>query len=166
MDGLLNLPAEKYSHGLREMVAREAGIGSYVIETVERCSGGHVPKRQAEKLVVKASVDFDEFYAQSSIESPEEHKEARTTDMKGIVMRPATQKAALKKRAHRLSKRLSPGEKSKTNGQCSECLQYCTRYSHTWYGIWWFIPIRARQEKTHRETRVGQYRKTCGSGNQ
>ena len=50
LDAELNLPAEKYSHGLRQLVAHEAGKGSYdeAVEAVDRYSGGYIPKRQSQ----------------------------------------------------------------------------------------------------------------------
>lgn len=124
LDAELNLPQERYSHGLRRLMAKESGQGSYAeaIEAVESYSGGHIPKRQAEELVIRAAVDFDEFYAQAILEESDNLEIRRaasllilTVDQKGIVMRPedlrpATQKAALKSR-HKLAHRLSPGEK-------------------------------------------------------
>lgn len=124
LDAELNLPPERYSHGLRRLVSKESGKGSYAeaIEAVESYSGGHIPKRQAEELVIRAAIDFDEFYAQAIQEEADSLEIRRaasfqilTLDQKGIVMRPedlrpATQKAALKS-CHKLSKRLSPGEK-------------------------------------------------------
>jgi hypothetical protein len=63
LDMALNLPKEKYSHGLGRMVAQESGKGSYdeAIEAVERYSGGHVPKKQAEELVIRSAVDFKDL---------------------------------------------------------------------------------------------------------
>ena len=50
LDAELNLPREKYSHGLRQWVAHEAGKGSYdeAVEAVDRYSGGYIPKRQSQ----------------------------------------------------------------------------------------------------------------------
>lgn len=117
-DGALNLPKERYSHGLRRLSAIEASRGSFAeaIGAVERTSGGHVPKRQAEQLARRAAVDFNAFYAQRQIEAADEQDVlVISADGKGIVMLPGalrkgTQDAASKS-AHKLTNRLSKGEK-------------------------------------------------------
>lgn len=117
-DGALNLPRERYSHGLRRLSAIEASRGSFeeAIEAVERASGGHVPKRQAEQLARRAAVDFNAFYAQRQIEAADGHDVlVISADGKGIVMLPgalrkATQDAA-NRSTHKLTSRLSKGEK-------------------------------------------------------
>ena len=48
LDAELNLPAEKYSHGLRQLVAHEAGSYDEAVEAVDRYSGGYIPKRQSQ----------------------------------------------------------------------------------------------------------------------
>ena len=117
-DGALNLPRERYSHGLRRLSAIEASRGSFeeAIEAVERASGGHVPKRQAEQLARRAAVDFDAFYAQRQIEAADGHDVlVISADGKGIVMLPdALRKAtrdAASRSSHKLTSRLSKGEK-------------------------------------------------------
>lgn len=64
MDGALNLPEEKYSFTLQRIVAEEAAKGSFdnVVELVEKHTGAHVPKRQAEEIAASAATDFTEFY--------------------------------------------------------------------------------------------------------
>ncbi len=118
-DAALNLPVERYSHGLRELAATEAARGSFdgVVEAVEAATGQHVGKRQVEELAGRAAVDFEAFYAQAP------RPEAEATDVvvlsadgKGIVMRPgalrpATAKAAAKAKP-KLATRLSKGEKA------------------------------------------------------
>lgn len=118
MDAALNLPAERYSHGVRRLVAEESAHGSFdeVVERVSQLTGAHVPKRQVEELAVRAAKDFDAFYAERAVA-------AETTsdllilsfDGKGIAMRhedlrPATQ-AAAEATSRRLHTRLAPGEK-------------------------------------------------------
>ena len=63
-DGLLNLPAEHHSHGLRRLVAQEATRGSFeeAGQAVERATGVHVAKRQVEALAARAATDVEEFY--------------------------------------------------------------------------------------------------------
>jgi hypothetical protein len=47
-DAVLNLPEERYSHGLRRMAAEEAARGSFdeAAAAIERGCGQHVPKRR------------------------------------------------------------------------------------------------------------------------
>lgn len=66
-DGGLNLPAERHSHGLRELAAIEAARGSFdgAVDAIERGTGQHVGKRQVEGLAQRSAVDFEAFYAGS-----------------------------------------------------------------------------------------------------
>ncbi|MDQ6797235.1 MAG: ISKra4 family transposase [Actinomycetota bacterium] len=118
-DASLNLPAERYSHGLRELAAIEAARGSFdgVVEAIGRASGQHLGKRQVEELAARAAVDFEAFYAQAR------RPEAEPTDVvvlsadgKGIVMRPGALRPATAKAAAtavpKLATRLSKGEKA------------------------------------------------------
>ena len=52
LDAELNLPTDKFSHGLHERVAFEVVKGSFELASasVERTTGGKVAKRQAEEL--------------------------------------------------------------------------------------------------------------------
>ena len=118
--GDLNLPQEKYSFGVRKRMATEAVKNSFdeAVAAVSTSTGAHVPKRQAEELVSRAAVNFEEFYDQESVVlEPEESGEllVLSVDGKGVVMRESdlrqpTQKAA-QKRKQKLSSKLSPGEK-------------------------------------------------------
>lgn len=118
LDVELNLPPEKYSHGLQRMAAIEAARGSYdeALEAVERYTHGNVPKRQAEELMKKIVCDFEAFYAQPVfVQVMSASLLVLSLDAKGIVMRhedlrEATRQAA-EKNQHKLSKRLSKGEK-------------------------------------------------------
>jgi hypothetical protein len=125
LDGELNLPKERYSHEVRRRVAEEAAKGSFdeTVESVGQHSGAHVPKRQAEELVVRAAQDFDDFYAAREAKASSDGSGADeagsilvlSTDGKGVVMRredlrPATRQAA-ESRRHKLAGRLSKGEK-------------------------------------------------------
>jgi hypothetical protein len=122
MDAALNLPEEKYSHGVRRFVAENAALSfDDVRHLLLRRTGASVPKRQIEQLAVRTAVDFDAFYAERRA-SEGMNEPARfgdllvmTFDGKGIVMmpkdlRPATQKAA-KKAVRKLATRLTAGEK-------------------------------------------------------
>jgi hypothetical protein len=124
LDGQSNLPAERYSHGLRERVAEAVADGSYdgTVERIDRHTAGHVPKRQAEEMSRSAAADFDSFYRERECRgeggSNKEKKEeflAMSMDGKGIVMRhedlrEQTQRLA-EEEGHKLTKRLSKGEK-------------------------------------------------------
>jgi hypothetical protein len=52
---------------LRRRVAEEAARGSFdqAVNQIERTTAGHVPKRQAEQLVVRAAQDMAAFYTES-----------------------------------------------------------------------------------------------------
>lgn len=94
LDGVLNLPQEKYSLEVRRRAAIEAAKGAFDegIKTLEMYTGAQVPKRQFEELVIRAAQDFEAFY-------DERQRRARadpqmgpilvlTVDGKGVVMRP------------------------------------------------------------------------------
>ena len=119
LDAELNLPADKYSHGLRQRVAQEVAKGSFdaAVQSIERGTGGKVPKRQAETVSVEISQDFEAFYASRQASEPEATADplVLSEDGTGIVMRPeglreGTRKAAERSR-HKLKTRLSRGEK-------------------------------------------------------
>ena len=117
-DGLLNLPVERHSHGLRRFAALEACRGSFeeAAGAIERATGQHVGKRQVETLAARAAIDVEDFYA------TREQPQAVPTDVlvisadgKGIVMRPDSLRPATAKAAAasttKLQTRLSKGEK-------------------------------------------------------
>ena len=121
LDGALNLPPGKYSHGLQELLSNETAKGAFdeAVATIGKMTGGHVPKRQAEELTPKMAIDFDAFYAKRAVENPEETDDllVLSTDGKGVVMREealreATRRAAERKRGKKKGSRLKPGEKS------------------------------------------------------
>lgn len=117
-DAVLNLPAEKHSHGLRRLAAIEAARGSFdeVSSAITRASGVRVGKRQVEQLAAAAAVDVAGFYAAAKPgTSPDTDPLVLSADGKGIVMRPeglreATRRAAASSN-HKLATRLSQGEK-------------------------------------------------------
>jgi hypothetical protein len=119
LDGVLNLPEEKHSHGLRKMAAIEAARGSVeaACAAVARATGVRIGKRQLEELARRCAAHVDAFYLQRVIEpAPDGWPLVLTFDGKGIVMlpdalRPATAKAAAAAEG-RLATRLSPGEKN------------------------------------------------------
>ena len=121
MDAKLNLPDGLFSHEVSRRVAEAIAQGPYeaAIESVDSTSGAHIARRQAERLVIKAAVDFDAFYAMRAATVPMGSRESIlviTVDGKGIVMRQedlreSTRKAA-KKASRKLKHRLTKGEKA------------------------------------------------------
>jgi len=117
-DAGLNLPTERYSHGLRALAAVEASRGSFddAVAAIEGATGQKVGKRQVEALAAAAASDFDDFYATRKPASADPGDlVVLSADGKGIVMRPealrpATARAAKDAKA-KLSTRLSKGEK-------------------------------------------------------
>ncbi|HEV8556427.1 MAG TPA: ISKra4 family transposase [Actinophytocola sp.] len=115
-DAVLNLPAEKHSHGLRRIAAVEAARGSFdaAAAAITRASGVRIGKRQVENLATRAGVDIDAFYA-ARAPGPGADTDAvvMTYDAKGVVMRPEALREATARNAasRKLSTRLSRGEK-------------------------------------------------------
>lgn len=118
LDAALNLPPDKYSHGVRCKVGMESAKGSFeeTVEAVKENTGASIAKRQAEQVAQAASADFDEYYKSKA---QEDSKDAdilvMTTDGKGVVMRQEDLREATRKAAeaaqHKLKTRLSKGEK-------------------------------------------------------
>jgi hypothetical protein len=120
MDAELNLPPEAQSFGVRRRVAIEAAKGSFdeAVEAMTTQTGAVVSKRQAEKLTAAAAQDFETFYARRpsrEVLAVEGEIVVLTADAKGIVVRHEDLRDATRKAAegseHKLSKRLSKGEK-------------------------------------------------------
>ena len=93
LDAQLNLPEEKYSHGLRKRLAIEVARGAYdeAVAALSRSNGVMVPKRQVEQLAVRAAADFEAFYdARHAASAAEEAKSGElvvlTSDGKGVPM--------------------------------------------------------------------------------
>ena len=121
LDAQLNLPSERYSLELRRRVAENAAKSSFdeTLETIEKTTGAHIPKRQVEELTQRAALDFDSFYKTRQYNPADEATTGPilviTTDGKGVVMheqdlREQTRKAA-QKRKPQMETRLSKGEK-------------------------------------------------------
>ncbi len=119
VDAVLNLPADRFSFGVRERVVEEAIRGSFesAVKAVGETTGASVAKRQAEEIVRAAAVDFTAFYAEDAVPVASDAQTllVLTADGKGIVMRAdglrdATRQAA-EKGSHKLERRLSKGEK-------------------------------------------------------
>lgn len=117
-DALLNLPAERHSHGLRRAAAIESARGSFddAVSAIERASGQRLGKRQVEGLAARAAADFDAFYAERE-RAPAQQGDVLviSCDGKGVVMRHDALRAATAKAAtttnKKLATRLSKGEK-------------------------------------------------------
>ena len=121
LDAELNLPDKKYSLELSRRVAEEATKSSFdeTFESIGKNTGGHIPKRQIEEIVRLAALDFDAFYEMRQGQPPVDEQSGSimvmSVDGKGVVMRTQdlreqTRKAA-KTRKHKMSTRLSKGEK-------------------------------------------------------
>lgn len=119
LDAVLNLPEEKYSHGLRKVAAIEAARGSMEAAgaAITRATGVTIGKRQVEELARRCAAHVEAFCLQR-VTAPalDGCPLILTFDGKGIVMlpealRPATAKAAASAQ-NRLATRLSPGEKN------------------------------------------------------
>jgi len=122
LDAELNLPPERYSHGVQRRVAVEAAKNSFdeVVATLNDYTGAHVPKRQAEELVQGAAQDFAAFYDSQRQATARELKATSqvlviSTDGKGIPVRKADlraqTRAAAEERQPHLQHRRSKGEK-------------------------------------------------------
>lgn len=117
-DGLLNLPLQRHSHGLRRLAAIESSRGSFeqAAAAITRATGQQVGKRQVEALTARAAADVEDFYATRPDTEPAEGDVlVLSADGKGIVMRPDSLRAATAKAAAaattKLATRLSKGEK-------------------------------------------------------
>ena len=134
LDAQLNIPPERYSLELRRRVAENAAKSSFdeTLETIEKTTGAHIPKRQVEELTQRAARDFDAFY-ETRHSNPAEQATTGSilvisTDGKGVVMheqdlREQTRKAA-QKRKPRMETRLSKGEKKNANRMATVAAVY------------------------------------------
>lgn len=105
-DAVLNLPAGRHSHGLRELAAVEATRGSYeeAKAAIERASGQVLGGRQVEELARAAATDVDAFYEQVRREEAPDDVLVVAADGKGIVMRPDSLREPTRKKAYAASK--------------------------------------------------------------
>ena len=117
-DGLLNLPAERHSHGIRRLAAVEASRGSFeeAAASIGGRTGTPIGKRQVESLTARAAADVGDFYAtRRPPPSAENELLVISADGKGIVMRPDSLRPATAAKAAgasaKLKTRLSKGEK-------------------------------------------------------
>ena len=106
---------------MRRLVAVNTAKNSFdeAVETIDKATGGYIPKRQVEELTQRAARDFDAFYEKRQCNVEENGQTGAllviTVDGKGVVMhekdlREQTRKAA-KKRKQKMGARLSKGEK-------------------------------------------------------
>lgn len=121
LDAELNLPDKKYSLELCRRVAEEAAKSSFdeTFESINKYTGARVAKRQIEEIVMRSAQDFDAFYKMRQEDACADKGIGSilvmSVDGKGVVMRmqdlrEQTRKAAMK-RKHKMSARLSKGEK-------------------------------------------------------
>lgn len=125
LDAALNLPAERYSFGIRRRAAEAATNGAFdeVVQLLTTQSSAAVAKRQVEEVVRRAAEDFNDFYLARRLAWPAETDASSdvlvlTFDGKGVPMRhadlrPATQAAAAR-RVRKLATRVTKGEKRDT----------------------------------------------------
>lgn len=118
LDAELNLPPERYSHGVQLRVAEEVARGSFGEAglAIERTTAAAVPKRQLEEIAERSAQDFEAFYEECPhVEDAATDLLVQSFDGKGIVMRKEDLREATRQAAeaqpHKLEKRLSKGEK-------------------------------------------------------
>jgi hypothetical protein len=122
LDAELNLPVERYSHGLRRQVAQAAAKNSFseVVLEIQQTTGAQIAKRQVEELAERASWDFDAFYQTRQAAAQRDSASSGailvlSVDGKGVVMRVADLREGTKQRAQqrtqKVKHRLSAGEK-------------------------------------------------------
>ena len=105
MDGQLNLPPELYALSLREEIAAAAVEASFdrSVARVDEATAGHVPKRQAEQLVLRAATDFEAFYSTREVPANDALTprafQLMSSDGKGVTMRPEALRDATRKAA-------------------------------------------------------------------
>jgi len=105
LDERLSLPKEIYALSLRKRVAEAAADASYdrSVKRVDGDTDGHVPKRQAEAEVTRASQDFDMFYAERTPPANDalssKGLQMGSVDCKGVTMRPEALRDATRKEA-------------------------------------------------------------------
>ncbi len=102
LDAVLNLPSDKYSHGVRRQVATLVGKTSFedAATTMSKSTGAPVPKRQVEQMTQALAGDFDAYYEQRSAEPVEETASLLVLgfDGTGVHMRPEALREATRKK--------------------------------------------------------------------
>jgi hypothetical protein len=125
LDERLGLPREIYSLGLRRLVAEEVRAQSWdqAVARIDAMTGGHVPKRQAEELAVRAAQDFDAFYAERNWAEPANDTANSATllvlscDGKGVAMRPDALRDATRKQAEEAQREDVRGDPTEVRAQ-------------------------------------------------
>lgn len=109
LDKELNLPIDKYSHGLKNRAMIEAVKNSFDegVSAVELTTGGKVPKRQLELLVANVSADFSRFYECKEPEPVDDENDilVLSVDGKGIIMIEKDLREITRKNAERKKKK-------------------------------------------------------------
>ncbi len=119
LDAQLNLPPDNYSDGRRRRLAGDVSLMSFDEATsrLDPTTGGPIPKRQSEPVVVKGAQDFEAFYETRRADESEASEDVLvlTTDAQGLVRRQEDRREATRQAAQRteppLQIRLSPEEK-------------------------------------------------------
>jgi len=105
LDEALSLPPELYALSMREHIVHAAIDPSFdrSVQRVDDATAGHVPKRQAEQLVVRAAADFEEFYKTRTPPANDtlsaKGLQVMSSDCKGVTMRPEALRDATRKEA-------------------------------------------------------------------
>ena len=105
LDLKLNLPTDRYSFEVRQRVAYFAVTVSLdtALAMMDRTTGAHVPKRQAQQLVVRSAADFAEFYERpigpANDAVPHDALLVLSADCTGLSMIPSALREATRKRA-------------------------------------------------------------------
>jgi len=104
----LNLPKDKYSHGLKNRSLIEAVKNSFDegVSAIKLTTGGKVPKRQLELLVANVSQDFSQFYEDKEPKVVDKENDilVLSVDGKGIVMIEKDLREITRKNAQRKKK--------------------------------------------------------------
>lgn len=134
LDAALNLPPDKYSHGVRACVARSVAKTSFedTAATLSHDTGAPIPKRQVESMCRALAVDFDAYYEERS--ATPVRKEASLLvlgfDGTGVHMRPE----ALREKTRKLREAMPNEEQwpspaahgpKRTNGTRSATVSVC-----------------------------------------
>ena len=105
LDKALNLPKDKYSHGLKNRSLIEAVKNSFDegVSAIKLTTGGKVPKRQLELLVAQVSQDFSAFYEEKAPVAVDQENDilVLSVDGKGIIMREEDLREITRKNAQR-----------------------------------------------------------------
>ncbi|MDU9048768.1 MAG: hypothetical protein Q3M30_07940 [Candidatus Electrothrix sp. Rat3] len=120
LDAELNLPPNKYSHGLRSEIAHLTAVASFdeTLELLERQGGGILPKRQLQEVSADIVRDFKEFYEQPlNLSSEKGSILVITADGKGVSMHNQDLRPAAKNKRKRSRIRKSPTSARREKGR-------------------------------------------------